>query len=1659
MSKLRYAFVLVFTMCIHLTWAQFVENKGQVMDINGNFHPNVSHYYQEGNTSLYFEKERVVYSFSKPDSFDFSKPPYSENHKLCDSIKTTLGKTIYRMDLEFIGANPNVVMRELDETSYKTSYYLNERVGIEGVRSFSSIVYENIYPSIDIVFHQMEQGVKYDVVLREGADINKVKLRYNGAKEINLLENGSLLIRTEFEDITEDIPLSYLNGDQSNKTNVKYTLDKNNVIGFTTKTKGYSSLTIDPTLTWATYFETASGAGRIDYEDNISDIDGNLYFQGAAPNAANDYPVVNPGGTAYIASHNSSYDIYLFKFNANRTLVWATYFGSSDLDWSISSQSLAIHNDILHLVGSQAGASLPLVNGGGYYSATPTGRPFYARFNKNSGQLLHSTFIGGHSSAYPAIAVSNSGLVAIISHTYDFGAPPVMARAGAFNQATNGGFTDMFLMLLNSSYNQIWGTWLGGPGSSEDFHVAFDENDNIFFVGDVTWGGSSTAVNERLVNLPGSYYQATAASEDIMVGKFNSSGQLVWNTLYGGNAYDGIRSRMGNFTKVTIKPGTNELMVTGGTNSNNLPLLVLPGAYNKTAPANTNPSGGSFSDFNSFVLKFSNNGVWQWGTYWGDDVSGDLLYGSLFADCEKYILYARANGMTTLPLSGRYNQPTGGQSFVMQLNSNSYAAEWSSYLGFGTLVPRVTYTSFGNRLYIGANTWETNLPVLDPGGGAFFDPTNDGSSLGTYSIFELNIIPTPIVTGDDEICSGSTATITASGGVGNNYDWYTSPSGGTSIYTGAIFTTPELTTTTTYYVESSDANCTSDRVPFTVEVLPAPPGPEVSSNSPVCVNGTIDLNSDPVVGATYVWTGPNGFTSADQNPQILNATLAMQGTYNLVITVSGCSSAPGTTNVSIESPPVATFEYVGSPYCAGTGSASVSFIGAGTGGVFSSTAGLSINSSTGQVDLGASTPNTYIVTNTIAAGTCPQVQSTASITIDNIDDASFSYSASEYCISHTDVVPNITGTAGGTFSSTPAGLSINASTGLIDFSSSVINDYEITYTTSGSCPNSSTYNVSVEPNPSAPSVSSNSPVCEGGDIDLSTNAVPLATYSWNGPNGFTSGSQNPQNTNVTISDAGSYTLTYSVDGCTSEVASVDVVVQALPVADFSYPSSPYCVNDGSATINLAGGATAGIFSSSAGLSINSGSGLVDLISSIPDTYIVTNTIAASGSCPEVVATTSISITNLDDASFSYSATSYCVGGVNENPSVTGISGGTFSSTPAGLSIDPSSGVIDMELSIVGDYEITYTTVGSCSNSSTFDVSILESPDAPVLKVNTATVCLGESVTITVDNPIGGITYSVYDAETGGALIGTAPITFTPGSSLTYYVEAENAANCTSSSVEFEVVVNSLPVITSSGNQTICPGDDVMISVGAIETVDWSTGENGNSIIVSPNVTTTYTASVENAEGCTNSVDIIVTVLSDGSVVAQNDQAAVVSGGTVNINVLVNDNGFDGLPSVITNPISGTVVVETDGTITYISTEGYVGTVSFSYLICSGVCTTICDTAVVTILVTGAEEPDPLDEFIIPEAFSPNGDGTNDLFAIPNLHLYPNTHVIIFNRWGAKVYESDNYQNDWAGLSQSPLNVGGDELPEGTFYYLITMGGDLNDGISGEVYKGYVYLKR
>ncbi len=93
------------------------------------------------------------------------------------------------------------------------------------------------------------------------------------------------------------------------------------------------------------------------------------------------------------------------------------------------------------------------------------------------------------------------------------------------------------------------------------------------------------------------------------------------------------------------------------------------------------------------------------------------------------------------------------------------------------------------------------------------------------------------------------------------------------------------------------------------------------------------------------------------------------------------------------------------------------------------------------------------------------------------------------------------------------------------------------------------------------------------------------------------------------------------------------------------------------------------------------------------------------------------------------------------------------------------------------------------------------------------------------------------------------------------------------------------------------------------------------------------------------------------------------------------------------------------------------------------------------------------DFFIPEGFSPNGDGINDPFVIRGILHYPNNTFVIFNRWGNKVYETSHYQNTWDGRSSTGLRFGGDELPVGTYFYVL----DLGDG--SDIFKGSIYLNR
>ena len=136
-------------------------------------------------------------------------------------------------------------------------------------------------------------------------------------------------------------------------------------------------------------------------------------------------------------------------------------------------------------------------------------------------------------------------------------------------------------------------------------------------------------------------------------------------------------------------------------------------------------------------------------------------------------------------------------------------------------------------------------------------------------------------------------------------------SGQTVVYigTGTSFPDSSLTTGTTYYYRiytfDKAFNYSTAAGGAAVSGKPCAATPNATSDSPVCACSTLHLTASTVSGATYAWTGPNGFTSSDQNPTIANATTAAAGQYSVTATLNGCTSAAGSTSVTINSLPTA----------------------------------------------------------------------------------------------------------------------------------------------------------------------------------------------------------------------------------------------------------------------------------------------------------------------------------------------------------------------------------------------------------------------------------------------------------------------------------------------------------------------------------------------------------------------------------------------------------------------------------------------------------------------------------------------------------------------------------------------------------------------------------
>jgi subtilisin-like proprotein convertase family protein len=337
----------------------------------------------------------------------------------------------------------------------------------------------------------------------------------------------------------------------------------------------------------------------------------------------------------------------------------------------------------------------------------------------------------------------------------------------------------------------------------------------------------------------------------------------------------------------------------------------------------------------------------------------------------------------------------------------------------------------------------------DPNGVWTLTVCDDGADdLGNLRYVRLNFCTVPQITAstsNSPICAGSALTlgVTATGTSPLTYAWT-----GTGTFSpGASSQNPSVTgaATGSYGITVSNV-CGSTNTTVPVTVTPAPSATISYTGSPYCsTGGTASVTRTGTAGGSYSSTAG---LSINSGTGAVNLGASTAGTYTVTYTIAasgGCALFQTTASITVTAAPSATISYTGSPFCSTGGTASVTLTGT-AGGSYSSTAGLSINAGTGAVDLGASTAGTYTVTYTIAAaGGCALFQTTASITVTAAPSATINYTGSPYCSAFGPAAVSLTGTSGGAFSASPAGLSINAATGEVDPGASTPGTYTVNY--------------------------------------------------------------------------------------------------------------------------------------------------------------------------------------------------------------------------------------------------------------------------------------------------------------------------------------------------------------------------------------------------------------------------------------------------------------------------------------------------------------------------------------------------------------------------------------------------------------------------------------
>lgn len=807
---------------------RIIENKGQVTDSEGRMVPDVKFYMSNGNATIYFTKNKIIYSISTlldeknhPD-IQLSRAQSAYPHR--DNNPPLIQNT--KIEIELVGANSRLKLvgeEEFDEVL--NFYYSHCPNGITGVKTYNRILYKNIYPKVDLLIYATgeKSSFKYDFIVHPGGNPARIKLRYNGADNITANADGSINFDYNSIRLTEQKPYVYQKSANSIKE-IEATFElNNNTVGFLVeKYDKKKKLIIDPVIHWSTYYGGSDG----EHSSAIAlDNQANVIIGGRT--LSRNFPVSN--STVYVGE----FDLFIAKFDYLGKRIWATYYGSRGADYlGDLIVDAAAH---IYITGWTWDKNFPVtVN---CFQPVPLGgqnEGILARFNRN-GNLEWSTYLGGSSDEHLyALATDNKSNLFVAgwskSSNYPNNITPLNPK---------GLMDDIVLSCFTTAGEFKWSTFLGGDSIETADGLKIDYNGNVVLVG--------TSFSRNFPVTSDAYQRFNNGFADVVLARYTPNGVLLNSTYLGGKASD--------YGTSLALDSLNNIFICGYTLSKDFP--TTDEAFQKT-------SNGLIS---SFVTKLSSFSSLSWSTYLGGSKE-DQAFAIAVDRSGEVVITGKATSNNFPVTNNAYQQTLKGtaDAFGAKFSNAGDIIYWITLYGgddedFGTDLE----VDYYHNIYITGNTRSRDFPISDDAYQKNLGGLNDAfiikhCATSPYSNISIN--------GKSSFCEGESVELDAGEGF-LFYEWSTGETSRKINAKKAGFYTC-LVTDSMY--------CDFTTPPVLITVYPTPK-PKIAGNIRFCE------------GDSAVLSVPSGYVSHEWSTGSKSPTIAVKKDMTIILKVidsNGC---------------------------------------------------------------------------------------------------------------------------------------------------------------------------------------------------------------------------------------------------------------------------------------------------------------------------------------------------------------------------------------------------------------------------------------------------------------------------------------------------------------------------------------------------------------------------------------------------------------------------------------------------------------------------------------------------------------------------------------------------------------------------------------------------